>query len=156
MSPSVLERPSTRTRAPIDEAALSERQAPKKILVEVEGVLPAWLPPTVESLQKLLDLPRGWNSYDARQIDPNAAIDTIELLVEVMGGDTPAPSVVPTSRGSVQLEWHTRGMDIEVSIGPRGHASMWWEDLRTGEEGEEDSVRRRLLASLLARLSGRA
>ncbi len=40
------------------------------------------------------------------------------------------------SRGDVQLEWHLRGMDIEVVVPPEGPPRVWYEDLRGGTERE--------------------
>jgi hypothetical protein len=33
-----------------------------------------------------------------------------------MAGHTPAPSIVPTHGGGLQLEWHVGGVDVELMI----------------------------------------
>lgn len=97
---------------------------------------PPWFVPVASSLLDLLRLPTEWNSYAARPISPRAARAALELLVETMEPDTPHPSVVPMSRGDIQLEWHLRGLDIEVVVSADGPIRVWYEDLRGGTERE--------------------
>ena len=40
----------------------------------------------------------------------------IELLGFLLDSDTPPPTVVPRVRGNIQLEWHSKQIDIEVYI----------------------------------------
>jgi hypothetical protein len=120
------------------------------IVVEYKGNAPApgWLESTIQTLNELLSLPADWDSYGARPIDPTTAIFSLQLLSEVMGPNVPAPLVVPTNRGGVQLEWHTRGIDLEIEIQQSGRISVCYEDHRSGNEWEEE------LTSDLTRLSG--
>ncbi len=55
-----------------------------------------------------------------------------------MQSDTPTPAVVPTSRGGVQLEWHTREIDVEVEIPSPDHITVSYEDHRSGKEWEDE------------------
>jgi len=61
------------------------------------------------------------------------------------------------SRGGIQLEWHLRGMNIEVTVPPLGSSvEVWYEDLRSGEEREftiedDPSALRDVLAELARR-----
>jgi hypothetical protein len=64
----------------------------------------------VEKLNRMRDLPRGWDSYDACAIDERA-INTALVLVQSLPGEW---SAVPVSDGSVQLERHLMGVDIEI------------------------------------------
>ena len=77
---------------------------------------PRWLSPTIDRLSELLTLPANWDSYGARPIDPKIALAAIRLLGRVMWNDSCPPSVVPTNRGGVQLEWHARGVDLEINV----------------------------------------
>lgn len=52
--------------------------------------------------------------------------------------ETPAPSVAPLSNSGIQLDWHRRGLDVEVMISPGGRTSTWCRDRRTGAEWEAD------------------
>jgi len=115
-----------------------------------------WMQPTREALSELLDLKADWNSYGALPIQPEAVRHAMELLCLVMRPDAPAPQVVPTSCGGVQLEWHTGGFDIEVSIRPSGEAYACVEDLRTGEEWDGPLPERQVdLKAALGRLADR-
>jgi hypothetical protein len=48
----------------------------------------------------------------------------------------PRPSIVPLSNGSLQIEWHCRGWDIEVEIAEPNWYQAWARDLSTGAEEE--------------------
>jgi antitoxin (DNA-binding transcriptional repressor) of toxin-antitoxin stability system len=99
-----------------------------------------WLLPTIRTIGELLDLPEGWSSYPARRIDPAAAIWALDLLGKVMQPETPAPTVLPTARGELELEWHLRGIDLEVHLVSPTRVYFYFEDRRSGriEEHELD------------------
>jgi len=125
------------------------------VCVKCVGRAPGWLLPTLSGLQALVALPHDWDSYGAPPIDFSYVIKAIQVLVEVMEHDTPAPSVVPTSRGGIQFEWHMLGLDVEVEIEPDYLISGFCRKRGTAEEvevsptKEVDSIRP--LISALAR-----
>ena len=90
----------------------------------------------VQQMIELLELPPGWNSYNARPIKKENVNFAVDLLGQTMRVDTPAPNVIPMVRGGVQLEWHTRGIDLEVSIYSPGKFSVVAEDARGGTPAE--------------------
>jgi len=108
---------------------------------------PTWLSETDGALEKLLTLEPGWDSYRARRIDRGAAEFARLILRAVAGPQTPAPSVVPTPSGSVQLEWHVGGIDLEIEVDQGGALSVYFE-----ARGETVEWRGRV-ESDLARLS---
>lgn len=77
---------------------------------------PGWLPPTVEKLAQLLSLGANWDSHGARPIDPQLPLAALRLLASVIRNGSPPPEVVPTSRGTIQLEWHRDGVDLEIDV----------------------------------------
>jgi hypothetical protein len=81
-----------------------------------EAALLAWLRPTIQSFQDLLQLPQNWDGYGAVQIQERIAKEALMVLAEVMDNDAPAPSVVPLSDGGVQLEWHRCGRNLEIEF----------------------------------------
>lgn len=99
---------------------------------------PPWLRQTLSELQNLLRLPPNWDSYGALPIDPRAAAVAHRLLLEIMQVETPVPSVAPLSDSGIQLDWHRRGLDVEVMISPEGRTSTWCRDRRTGAEWEAE------------------
>ena len=122
--------------------------------VVVEGRPPTWMLPTVKALCEVLDLPADWDSYGSPTVDSHVVAAAIDILMQVMRDDTPAPSVVPTNRGSVQFEWHTRGVDIEVEVVSPQRIRLLFEDQASGvEKREEITWDLRALADAIGRLS---
>src|SRR5712692_6489754 len=103
------------------------------------GVSPV-LTKAVQALAELLTLPSGWNSHRAKPIDAGNVARAIGLLVALMQEGTPAPAVVPTVRGGVQLEWHTQGMDIEIYIAAPERVSFFAGCEESGESSEGEIV----------------
>lgn len=115
---------------------------------------PQWLPPTRWALDALLTLPDRWDSYGARRVDRERVNATLNLLLGLLRDDTPPPSCVPVSDGSVQIEWHTAGVDLEVSVLPGEVIEVSFRDAQTGQsrEGELQTDLRRL-TDFIRRLS---
>lgn len=91
---------------------------------------------TIAALNGLADLPARWNSYDAAPIDLETIAVACDLVQSAMLVSTPPPSVVPTVRGGVQLEWHRNGIDFEIRIDSPSQASIFVED-SDGEHEEQ-------------------
>lgn len=64
-------------------------------------------------LAALAALEENWDSYGARPIDPRC-IEYALFFIQTMPPGTWTP--VPCSDGSIQLERHAGGMDLELSI----------------------------------------
>ena len=122
-------------------------------IVTVEGNA-SWLLPTAKALCELLALPADWDSYGALPVKPSRVFAALELLLGIMGDDSPKPSVVPTSRGGVQLEWHMGGIDLEIEVLSSLRFHVAFEDSASGEEWEREiGSDLSPLASCIARLS---
>lgn len=70
---------------------------------------------TVEQIKRLDEFAtykENWNSYGGKPIDPLAIFWAKAVLSRLGDGWTP----VPCSDGSVQLEWHNAGVDMEMVI----------------------------------------
>jgi hypothetical protein len=121
---------------PVCSWVLSVPSRAGQLRLDIEGEAPPWLGDLMNELGALLELPAGWNSYGARQVDPRIAADAVRLLLTVMREDTPVPALVPTSRGGIQAEWHSEAIDLEVEvIGPYNY-QVSYEDIRSGTEWE--------------------
>lgn len=85
---------------------------------------PDWIRPAEHAIQRLMELPAGWDSYGARPIEANAVDAILQVLGRTMERYSPAPAVVPTASGGLQLEWHAGGIDLEVEATPDGRVFM--------------------------------
>jgi len=97
-----------------------------------------WFKTAVAELGDLLHLPPNWDSYGAKPVDQRNIGAALELLIRIMQDDTPAPSVVPTTTGGVQLEWHLQGIDLEVEVTSPGRLHAFCERLDSGVSWEHD------------------
>ncbi len=98
----------------------------------------AWYAPTLVAASTLLQLPDNWDQHGAMRVKPAIVQAAMTLLNAIMLDDTPAPSVVPTVRGGVQLEWHTRGIDLEIEFLSPSHVQGLFDDQREGISWEKD------------------
>lgn len=89
---------------------------------------PAWLGRARSQLEELGRLQPGWDSYGARPISAMARKATYELLQQLASPRTPQPALVPTSDGSIQIEWHTKGIDLEIRVLSTTRVSVYLED----------------------------
>lgn len=90
--------------------------------------------PFIRKLRSLLRLEPGWDSYGARPISTHAVETALAFLAQTAGG--PGPSIVPTVRGGIQLEWHNGRIDVEIECLPSGHAQLAAEDSDSGASAE--------------------
>ena len=128
---------SARHERPLEESDDWSLEAALLVVVARDDP-PAWLVPTVEILCELLSLQENWDSYGAPPVASRNVQTALEVLSDIMRDDTPMPQVIPTSRGGVQLEWHTRGIDLEIETISPFKLDVLCEDLRTGEKLEEE------------------
>jgi hypothetical protein len=97
-----------------------------------------WYQPTLTALAALRSLQENWDGHGAARPQSTIANAVMSLLTRVMRDDTPAPSVVPTTYGGIQLEWHMRGLDIEVEFVSSQEIRGFFEDSRTGDSWEDN------------------
>ena len=89
-----------------------------------------WERDVIDKLNAILQLPRGWDSYDALPVNWGAAMFGLTALRTAMHSRTPTPSVVPTPEGAVQFEWHHSDLDIEFVVTNPYDAELWFHDER--------------------------
>lgn len=109
-----------------------------KLIVDKEDDDSSWLSPMLNSLREVLALPANWDSYGAHPVDLKAVAFAIEFLIQVMRKDTMVPVVVPTVKGGIQLEWHARGIDLEMEVSPQGRCFVSYQSSRDHTEWEGD------------------
>lgn len=98
--------------------------------------LPPWYHGALLSIFDLLDLQSNWDTYGAAPIKVENAVTAIQIL-EMCAPKTPQPSIVPTVRGGVQIEWHTKGIDLEFEIISPTTIEVLFVDLINGKEFED-------------------
>ncbi len=103
-----------------DQDALKVKQYVKPSLLNVTALagkrVPKWHMEVVNDLYSILALNDNWDSYGATRFSPEIAKAVTSLLIDIMQTNTPAPQVVPSANGSIQLEWHTAGIDLEIEV----------------------------------------
>jgi hypothetical protein len=77
---------------------------------------------------ELLKLPKGWDSYGAPPVGWDAGMFALSVLQDVMRNRTPVPQVVPSAAGGVQLEWHQKGIDLELHVTAPYQCELWFQD----------------------------
>lgn len=91
-----------------------------------------WQISVVEKLVEFSNLPNDWDGYGSPPVKWDAGMFALNVLSRVMLARTPAPQVVPSPTGGVQLEWHLAGVDLEFHIAAPYDCELWLEDHRTG------------------------
>jgi hypothetical protein len=105
-----------------------------------EGEPPGWVIPTALAVSKLLNLPENWDSYGAAALDRYKALAAIDVLINVAGDVTPAPSVAPTPSGGLQFEWHRGGIDLEFEVVSHNAVRVFFENLNTKASWEGELI----------------
>lgn len=99
---------------------------------------PAWLAEVLRTLLKFTALPEHWDSYSGSPLRWDVGMFALNVLSSIMQSQTPAPHLVPSSDGSLQIEWHQKGMDLELYITAPYCCEMSFHDHRTGVSGSEE------------------
>lgn len=120
--------PGPRETEPANEAKARDAESPN------------WLQPVTNRLEELLALPFNWDHHGAQSIDERHAISAITFLGKVMSPGTPAPAIVPVGNGTIQLEWHRAGLDVELLVGNRGPEELYFCEIGPGREWEGPAV----------------
>ena len=87
-----------------------------------------WQAGVVDRLVEFTTMPEGWDSYGGKAVKWDAGMFALNVLTQVMLPRTPLPQLVPSSDGGVQIEWHEKGIDLEVHITAPYVSELWYED----------------------------
>src|ERR1700687_5677311 len=87
-----------------------------------------WQIEVQERLFRYARMPKGWDSYNAPPVTWDASMFALYVLNDVMRPRTPLPQVVPTSVGGIQLEWHEKGVDLELHVTAPYQCELWFQD----------------------------
>lgn len=111
------------------------------MVLAIRRTLSNWLHGTpyadvLAEIDKLSALDRGWNSYRAGRITPEAqerAKAFVGRLTD-LGRPVPPPSVAPTPNGGVSLRWLVGDRDVQIIFLARGSEYV------VAERGKEDVI----------------
>ena len=122
----------------------SEWRYPGRSL-EIATVSPDWEPPEwfVDVANKafsLLGLPENWDTYGGNRIREECVERGLEFLAAIVDPETSEPSVVPSSHGGLQFEWHKAGLDLEIEIEAPDRLSVYCYDRVTNTEWESSEA----------------
>ena len=97
---------------------------------------PLWVQELESRLNSLTGLPIGWDGYQGKPVSFSCASFAANLIGRICVDNVPAPHLVPGSDGTLQLEWHLNGYDIEIDILAPFEVVAARYDHATGEEEE--------------------
>ena len=133
-------------RQPCSQVPTSSLEHPTTIAFGQDAVLvfdevpPQWLLPAIQQMAAIGNLKENWDSCGGRPIDPRCVAGAAEFLLRTGLPGGPLPSVVPTNRGGVQLEWHCAAVDLEIEFLSASRFRVFFEDLRSGENAEFETI----------------
>lgn len=86
----------------------------------------------------ILQLEPGWDGPSSAAISRTATKVAQRILEPALSSvdDPRAPFVVPCADGSLQMEWHTDEVEIELHVGFAGELTLWTHDRISGAEIE--------------------
>ncbi|SRR5216684_7884810 len=93
-----------------------------------------WQLEVQKHLLEYAKFPVGWDSYNAPPIGWQAGLFALSVLNDFMRPRTPIPQVVPSTAGGVQLEWHQKGIDLELHIIGPYQCELWFKDHRAPDD----------------------
>jgi hypothetical protein len=117
---------------------VESKPVPRRKLLIADDGSPAWREDAINRLDQLVNLKPDWDSYGGKPVSKRLANTVLEVLGSLMREQTPRPSIVPTPAGHIQLEWHTKQIDLEVEVASPILLRVAFEDHQTGDEWEQD------------------
>lgn len=75
-----------------------------------------WMRALETRFNELTALPIGWDGYSGQPVSFTCANFAANLIERLSITDLPAPQLVPGNDGSLQIEWHRNGYDIEIDV----------------------------------------
>lgn len=119
----------------------------------VEDARPVWWDAVERRFGQIRSLRENWDAYGAGPIASTVADRSLALLASIVEPASPQPSVIPTAKGGIQLEWHTLVGDLEVELGPDSSIAVLFTDALTGTDHEPPEPTEADLRALVKALS---
>lgn len=106
--------------------------------VRVEGNRSTWNEQLLKRFNQLTKLPQGWDGYRGQAVSFACASFASQILERLCIEDLVAPSLVPGSDGTMQIEWHKNRYDIELDVLGPNSVHAYRNDQVSGLEEELD------------------
>lgn len=84
--------------------------------IRVEGDRSDWNASLSKRFDDLCALRKGWDGYRGQPVSFACARFAATILEHLYTDGLPAPSLVPGSDGTLQIEWHRSQYDIELDV----------------------------------------
>lgn len=78
--------------------------------------VPEWTEIVHGQLEYIQSLKMGWDGFGAYPIRRDVLAFMATMLDSMMQWGTPSPHIAPMSHEGVQVEWHVKGIDLEIEI----------------------------------------
>jgi hypothetical protein len=108
-------------------------------LYSLSTAAPSWLRSVKAQIEECATFKAGWDSYAAKPISSVACTAAYRIIRELAARETPIPSVVPTSDGYLQFEWHMNDIDLEIRVLSTTKIEVSFEDARNELNPMEDA-----------------
>ncbi len=106
-----------------------------KILLPMDSnQLPAWVKPTISAFIGIQSLPDNWDSYEGKKVSRENIVRSLFVLERIMDEASPVPSIVPLGDGGVQIEWHRKQQDLEITFAADDTPQFFYQNRATGVE----------------------
>jgi hypothetical protein len=114
--------PHTLSLTPSEPKTAAPR--PRALKLAIVGTGPQSPPPYIRDIEqkinRLLDLPAGWDRRRAACTTDRAVEATVAVLLGLMTPHSPPVQLFPLPDGGIQAEWHLAGNSIEIEIDAEG------------------------------------
>jgi hypothetical protein len=97
-----------------------------------------WQTQVMDALMRYAALPQGWDSYSGHPLRWDVGAFAMCVLSSVMRAGTPAPQIVPSPEGAIQIEWHEKGVDLELYIAAPYSCEVAYRNNTTGADFTEE------------------
>ena len=67
-------------------------------------------------LNELMSLENGWDGPGSVPVSKGNADFALSVTRELFRGKVPAPSIFPIGDGTLQIEWHCNGYEVELDV----------------------------------------
>ena len=104
-----------------------------RFLQQYENPERKWEREILTRLIELVQMEPDWDGYGAPSVKRDAGFFALEILKGIMRERTPLPQIVPSSVGGVQMEWHEKGIDLEVHVTGAYECEVWFRDHATAK-----------------------